>query len=71
MHPLNTKVPSPGEKANADTQDACCRGMSYLHSTEDSARGSGKKVFVAYFDVAKAFNTVWTEKSLFSRIICV
>ena len=46
-------------------QGACKTGMSCVHSAltlqETIAVGldTGRKVFVAYFDVAKAFDSVW------------
>ena len=51
----------------SDLQEACKPGMSCVHSaltlqeTIAVGLGAGKKVFVAYFDVAKAFDSVWID----------
>ena len=53
------------ERIISDLQGACKPGMSCVHSaltlqeTIAVGLGTGKKVFVAYFDVAKAFDSVW------------
>ena len=48
-------------------QGACRKGQSCIHTaallaeTVSTARETGKPVFVSYFDVSKAFDTVWTN----------
>ena len=55
------------ERIISNLQGACKTGMSCVHSAivlqETIAVGldAGKKVFVAYFDVAKAFDSVWID----------
>ena len=55
------------ERVISNLQGACKSGMSCVHSAlslqETIAVGldAGKKVFVAYFDVAKAFDSVWID----------
>ena len=52
-------------------QCACCQCSSCLHLAVllqegiASSLGTNKKVFVAYFDVAKAFDSVWTNGSFY------
>ena len=54
-------------------QGACRKGQSCVHTslllqeTVASALEAHKKVFVSYFDVSKAFDTVWTN-GLFSKL---
>ena len=61
------------ERIISDLQGACKSGMSCVHSaltlqeTVAVGLGTGKKVFVAYFDVAKAFDSVWID-GLFYQI---
>ena len=62
-----------GERIISNLQGACKPGMSCIHSaltlqeTIAVGLGAGKKVFVAYFDVAKAFDSVWID-GLFYQI---
>ena len=57
----------------SNLQGACKTGMSCVHSalvlqeTISVGLGTGKKVFAAYFDVAKAFDSVWID-GLFYQI---
>ena len=53
-------------------QGACRNGSSCLHSAmilqesiNATGLGANKKVFVAYFDAAKAFDSVWTDGLFF------
>ena len=52
-------------------QGAARKGFSCVHTaltlqeTISKERESGKKVFVAYFDVSKAFDSVWTDGLFF------
>ena len=51
----------------SELQGACRRGSSCIHTaltlqeTISMQREGGKKVFVAYFDVSKAFDSVWID----------
>ena len=55
------------ERVISALQGACKTGMSCVHSalnlqeTIAVGLGTGKKVFVAYFDVAKAFDSIWID----------
>ena len=54
-------------KVISDLQGAGKKGQSCVHTAFvlqeaiATARESGHKVFVAYFNVSKAYNTVWTD----------
>ena len=55
----------------SELQGACRRGSSCIHTaltlqeTIASQLGEGKKVFVAFFDVSKAFDSVWVDGLFF------
>ena len=55
----------------SDLQGACKKGHSCIHSalllqeTVATSLGTNRKCLVAYFDVAKAFDTVWIEGLFF------
>ena len=59
------------EQVISPLQGACTKGMSCLHTAailqETIAVGldTDRKVFVAYFDVAKAFDSVWVDGLFF------
>ena len=54
-------------KVISDLQGACRKGLSCVHSalilrkTVATSLESNQKCFVAFFDVAKAFDTVWVD----------
>ena len=56
----------------SELQGACRRGSSCIHTaltlqeTIASQLGGGGKVFVAFFDVSKAFDSVWVDGLFFS-----
>ena len=57
----------------SDLQGACRKGQSCIHTayllqeTVSTALERHKSVFVAFYDVSKAFDTVWTD-GLFSKL---
>ena len=57
----------------SNLQGACRKGQSCIHTafllqeTVATALERHKSVFVAFYDVSKAFNTVWTD-GLFSKL---
>ena len=59
------------DKVISDLQGAGKKGQSCVHTAFvlqeaiATARESGHKVFVAYFDVSKAYDTVWTDGLFF------
>ena len=59
------------ENIVSELQGACRKGSSCVHTalalqeTISAQRERGKKVFVAYFDVSKAFDSVWIDGLFF------
>ena len=59
------------ERVISDTQGATRKGFSCVHTaltlqeTISKERELNKKVFVAYYDVSKAFDSVWTDGLFF------
>ena len=59
------------ENVVSELQGACRKGSSCVHTaltlqeTISQQCGGGKKVFVAYFDVSKAFDSVWIDGLFF------
>ena len=59
------------DRVVSDLQGACRKGSSCIHialtlqETISKERERGKKVFVAYYDVSKAFDSVWIDGLFF------
>ena len=60
-----------GDRVTSDLQGACRKGLSCVHTaltlqeTISKERERSGKVFVAYYDVSKAFDSVWTDGLFF------